>query len=61
MKMLKGYLYSYYDNGVKIDVYKDRKPKKEEKTWASERMAGSVFNLGRKQETMKAYVSNASR
>jgi hypothetical protein len=46
--MLKGYLYSYYDNGVKIDVYKDRKPKKEEKTWTPERMAGSVFNLGRK-------------
>ena len=55
--MLKGYLYSYVENGVKIDVYKDRKPKKEEKTWTPERMAGSIFNLGRKQETMRNYAN----
>lgn len=55
--MLKGYLYSYVENGVKIDVYKDRKPKKEEKTWTPERMAGSIFNLGRKQETIRNYAN----
>lgn len=51
--MSKSYLYSYVENGLKIDVYKNQKPKKEEKTWSPERMPGSIFNLGRKQETMK--------
>lgn len=55
-------LYSYYDNGVKIDVYAPRKPRPEEVTWSASRMRGSIFNNGRKQESMKeqGYRSYAS-
>lgn len=44
---------TYYDNGVKVDVYAPRKPRPEEITWSASRMRGSLYNSGAKAETMK--------
>jgi hypothetical protein len=51
---MKTPVYSYVENGVKIDVYTPRKPRPEELTWSPKRMKGSMFASGRKAQTVRA-------
>jgi hypothetical protein len=51
---MKKPIYSYVENGIKIDVYASRKPRPEEITWSPSRMKGSVFASGRKADTIRS-------
>lgn len=51
---MKAPVYSYVENGIKIDVYASRKPKPEELTWNAKRMKGSLFSSGRKAQTVRS-------